>query len=189
MEIGEKIKELRNNRHMTLDELSKRSGVSISLLSMVERNRSAPTVRTLDRIVKAFGTTISNLYRDMENSSVDDTSSGRVTVIHKTDRKKLVLGPERARAHYELLTPDYRQKLQIMYIHYPVGRNEGEFISHEGEECGVILEGRLKAYVGDRTYILEDGGCIYLDSSIPHRWENIGEIEVRAFWINTPATF
>lgn len=189
MEIGEKIKELRVQNGMTLNELSKRSEVSISLLSMIERNRSAPTVRTLNRIVKAFGTTIPNFYWDMENDSVDYTSSERVTVIHKTDRKKLVLGPERAKAHYELLTPDYRRKLQFMYIHYPVGRKEGEFISHEGEECGVILEGRLKAYVGDRTYILEEGDCIYLDSSIPHRWQNIGEIEVRAFWINTPATF
>jgi mannose-6-phosphate isomerase-like protein (cupin superfamily) len=125
----------------------------------------------------------------MENDSVDDTSPERVTVIHKTDRKKLVLGPDRAKAHYELMTPDYRRKLQIMYIHYPVGRNEGEFISHKGVECGIILEGRLKAYVGDQIFILEDGDCIYLDSSMPHRLENIGEIEVRAFWINTPATF
>ena len=105
------------------------------------------------------------------------------------DRRKLVLGPERAKAHYELLTPDYRKKLQIMYIHFPVGKNKGDFLSHEGEECGVVLEGRLKAYVGDRTYVLEQGDCIYLDSSVPHKWENIGEIEVRAFWINTPATF
>jgi len=62
-------------------------------------------------------------------------------------------------------------------------------ISHEGEECGVILEGRLKAYVGDGKYILDEGDCIYPKSSTPHRWENTGEIEVRVFWINTPATF
>jgi len=118
MEVGKKIKELRIQNSMTLDELSKKSDVSISLLSMIERNMSAPTVRTLDRIVKAFGTTISYLYGDMENISLgDDTTSERVTVIHKTDRKKLVLGPERAKAHYEPLTPDYRRKLQIMYIH------------------------------------------------------------------------
>jgi transcriptional regulator with XRE-family HTH domain len=189
MEIGEKIRELRIQNGLTLEELSRRSDVSTSLLSMVERNKSVPTVRTLERIVKAFGTTISSFYQSMENVNADDSSDERVSVIHRKDRKKLVLGAERAKAHYELLTPDYRRKLQIMYIHYPVGRNEGEFIVHEGEECGVILEGRLKAYVGERAYILEEGDCIYLDSSIPHRWENIGEIEVRAFWINTPATF
>lgn len=189
MEIGKKVKELRIQQHLTLEELSARSNVSTSLLSMIERNRSAPTVRTLERIVKALGTTISNFYRDMETVRDNDPSPGKVTVIHKADRKKLLLGPERANAHYELLTPDYRQKLEIMYIHFPVGTNESQAISHEGEECGVIMEGKLKAHVGGQTYILEEGDCIYLDSSIPHWWENIGEIEVRAYWINTPATF
>jgi len=189
MELGDKIKEIRIQNGMTLDELSKQSDVSISLLSVVERNISAPTVRTLERIARALGTTISGLYQDMEKDSVNDPSPQRVAVIHKRDRKRLVLGPERAKAHYELLTPDYRRKLQIMYIHFPVGGNGGDFISHEGEECGVILEGSLKAYIGDQTYILEEGDCIYFDSSIPHRWENIREIEARAFWINTPVTF
>lgn len=189
MELGDKIKELRNQKSMTLDELSKKSEVSTSLLSMVERNISAPTVRTLEKIANAFETTISDLYRDMEGVKVRDQGTDGVSVIHQRDRRKLVLGPERAKAHYELLTPDYRKKLQIMYIHFPVGKNKGDFLSHEGEECGVVLEGRLKAYVGDRTYVLEQGDCIYLDSSVPHKWENTGEIEVRAFWINTPATF
>lgn len=189
MEIGEKIRELRHLKEMTLDELSKKSQVSLSLLSMIERNKSTPTVRTLKRTVDALGTTISDFYIDIEGTKREDIKSTRVTVLSKKDRKKLILGPERAKAFYELLTPDYRRNLEIVYIHFPVGKNKGEFISHKGEECGIILEGRLKAYVGDQIFILEDGDCIYLDSSMPHRLENIGEIEVRAFWINTPATF
>jgi mannose-6-phosphate isomerase-like protein (cupin superfamily) len=174
---------------LTLDELSKKSNVSVSLLSMIERNKSVPTVRTLERTVDALGTTVSNLFMDIEDTKREDIKSTRVTVLKKKKRKKLILGPERGKAFYELLTPDYRQNLEIVYIHFPVGKNKGEFISHEGEECGIILEGRLKAYIGERIFILEDGDCIYFDSSMPHRWENIGEVEVRAFWINTPATF
>ena len=189
MGIGEKIKELRHLKEMTLEELSKKSKVSLSLLSMVERNKSAPTVRTLERTVDALGTTISDLYMDIENTKREGIRSTRVSVLPKKKRKKLILGPDRGKAFYELLTPDYRRNLEIVYIHFPVGKNKGEFISHKGEECGIILEGRLKAYVGDQVFILGDGDCIYLDSSMPHRWENIGEIEVRAFWINTPASF
>ena len=61
MEIGEKIRLLRRQKRMTLDELSKKSEVSKSLLSMVERNISAPTVRTLEKVVRALGTTDSSL--------------------------------------------------------------------------------------------------------------------------------
>jgi mannose-6-phosphate isomerase-like protein (cupin superfamily) len=76
-----------------------------------------------------------------------------------------------------------------MYIHFPVGRKTGKFVSHEGEECGIILEGELKVYIDEQVVLLEEGDSIYFDSTIPHRLENMGEIEVRAFWINTPPTF
>lgn len=192
MELGQKIKELRSGKGMTLEELSQLSGVSQSLLSMIERNLSAPTVRTLERILKALETTISQVYMEMEaEASDDDVLRKKAVVIKKSERKQLVLGPERAQAHYELLTPDYQRRLQFMYIHFPVqGTGKAsQLVSHEGEECGLILEGRLKAVVGDEIIILEEGDCIYFDSAIPHLMENIGNIEVRAFWVNTPPTF
>ncbi len=191
MELGQKIRELRSTNGMTLEGLSNLSGVSLSLLSMIERNRSAPTVRTLERVVRALGTSISQVYREMESDAAGDPARNRVSVIKKQERKRLALGAERAEAQYELLTPDYQRSLQFMYIHFPVPSDGkgGEFVSHEGEECGLILEGTLKAVIGEEEWILEEGDCIYFDSSIPHLMENVGNIEVRAFWVNTPATF
>ncbi len=189
MEIGEKIRALRHKQGITLNALSMKSGVSKSLLSMVERSISTPTVRTLDKIAAALGITIANLYSEIENDRIDKDLTGRVTVVHRKEKKRLILGSERAQAHYELLTPDYRRKLQIIYIHFPVGKKRGKFIRHEGEECGTILEGRLKALIDDQEFVLEEGDSIYFDSSLPHCWENIGDIEVRAFWVNTPPTF
>ena len=125
----------------------------------------------------------------MENSKKEADKPGKMAIVHKKERKKLVLGPERGKAHYELLSPDYQRKLQVMYIHFPVGKKTGKFISHEGEECGIILEGELKVYIDEQVVILEEGDSIYFDSTTPHRLENIGKTEVRAFWINTPPTF
>jgi transcriptional regulator with XRE-family HTH domain len=189
MEVGERIKSLRRVQGMTLDELSKKSDVSRSLLSMVERNISAPTVRTLEKIVVALGTTISDVYHQMESEEAGEVQPPRISVLKKNERKTLVLGPERGKAHYQLLTPDYRRKLEIMYIHFPVGKKTGRFITHEGEECGIILEGRLIAHIGDEEFLLEEGDTICFDSSTPHYWENAGEIEVRLYLINTPASF
>ena len=189
MDLGEKTRLLRRQKGMTLDELSKKSEVSKSLLSMIERNISVPTVRTLEKVVKALGTTISSLYLEMENFKKKDADTKRVTVVRKEKRKKVFLGPERRKAHCELLTPDYQRRLQIIYVHIPVGKKRGKSINHEGEECGIILEGTLKAYIGEKVMILEEGDTIYFDSSIPHCWENVGDIEVRAYWINTPPTF
>jgi transcriptional regulator with XRE-family HTH domain len=189
MELGERIRERRREQSVTLDELSRRSGVSKSLLSQVERSISVPTVRTLERILSALDTTVSALYLELENSSRAYPSGQKVAVVRKSQRKRVLLGPERGRARYELLTPDYQRKIEFVYIHLPVGGKYGKFISHEGEECGILLEGRLKVHLEDRVIILEEGDSIYYDSAIPHRLENIGEVEVRAFWANTPPTF
>ena len=191
MELGQKIKELRAEKGMTLDDLSHLSGVSQSLLSMIERNRSAPTVRTLERIVKALGTTISKVFMEMESDESGEDDRKAFAVIKKKERKLLVLGAERAKARYELLTPDYQRRLQFMYIHFPVQAegNGSQFVSHEGEECGLILEGRLKLVIDEEEIVLEEGDCVYFDSSIPHYMENAGDIEARAFWVNTPPTF
>jgi len=189
MELGAKIRALRRYNGLGLDEFSRRSGVSKSLISMVERNISVPTVRTLEKIVKALGTNISSLYHEMEKVGEQGEAPGKYNVVRKDERKTLLMGRERNGARYDLLTPDYKRKLQLVYIHFPVGKKVGRSITHEGEECGVVLEGKLKVQLGDREIILQEGDSISFDSTVPHRLENIGEIEVRAFWANTPPTF
>lgn len=75
---------------MTLDELSRKSEVSKSLLSVAERNFSAPTVRTLEKVVRALGTlgtTVSSLYSGMENSKKEAVNPGKLAIIHKKERK------------------------------------------------------------------------------------------------------
>lgn len=189
VELGKKIASLRREKGMTLKTLSEKSEVSVSLLSMIERDMSVPTVRTLEKIALGLDKTVSSLFLEMENSERDRVPPEKVHVMHKRSRKKLEIGPERGNAHYELLTPDYQRELQFVYIHFPVRAKPGQFITHEGEECGLILEGTLKAIIGEQEFILEEGDSIYFDSSIPHLMENVGQIEVRAYWINTPPTF
>jgi transcriptional regulator with XRE-family HTH domain len=192
MELGEKIRTLRRYRGMGLDEFSRRSGVSKSLISLIERNISVPTVRSLEKIVKALGISISSLYLEMENTGenaeIRETRS-KFLIVRRGERKKLLMGRERGGAHYELLTPDYQRNLQLVYMHFPAGKKSGSYITHEGEECGVVLEGTLRVQLGEREIILQEGDSISFDSTVPHRLENIGDVEVRAFWANTPPTF
>jgi len=192
MEIGEKVKALRVTSRITLNELSEKSGVSKSLLSQIERNISVPTVTTLQKIANAFRIPISSMFS--ENNDVtqpaaahrSDMSSGGLTVVRKGGRKKLIMPWG---AWQEMLCPDLRHKIEFIYLHYPVGTKVEEFYTHDGEECGIVLEGRFRAVIGDQEIILEAGDSIYYDSSIPHRWENSGETEATAIWAITPPSF
>jgi transcriptional regulator with XRE-family HTH domain len=192
MQIGEKVKDLRLVHRITIKELSQKSGVSKSLLSQIERNISVPTVTTLQKIASAFGMPISHMFPE-NNGAVhegapkeSDTKVKGLRVVRRGHRKKIVMPWG---GLYEMLCPDLRHKIEFIYLHYPVGAKAQEFYSHEGEECGVVLEGEFKGVIGDETVVLGPGDSIYYDSSIPHRWQNVGETEVQAIWAITPPSF
>ena len=210
MEIGEKIRAMRLQNRMTLADFSEKSGVSKSLLSMIERGRSVPTITTFQKMAIALGITASSLFSDNGTSSStsntdpkpssmpqadrftqlvshgNNSESRGFTIVRKGQRKKIVMPWG---ASYEMLCPDLQHKIEFIYLHYPVGTRVEEFYGHSGEECGVVLEGRFKGVIGGQEVILEPGDSIYYDSSIPHHWENAGEVEVKAIWAITPPSF
>ena len=61
--------------------------------------------------------------------------------------------------------------------------------SHEGEECGSIIQGTMKIIIGDRAYTLKTVDSIYFKSTVPHKWENVGEEEILGFWAVSPPSF
>lgn len=210
MQIGDKLKAFRLQNHMTLVKLSEKSGVSKSLLSKIERDRSVPTITTFQKIAIALGVDPSCLFGNYEagdlaassdrsaqymvsknlpsdpGSMKNGNGSKAISVVRSDQRKKLIMPWG---AHYEMLCPDMQRKIEFIYLHYPVGTQARECYSHEGEECGVVLQGRFKAIIGDQEFILEPGDSIYYESSIPHRWENAGDVEVKAIWVITPPSF
>jgi transcriptional regulator with XRE-family HTH domain len=210
MQVGDRLKAIRLHSGMTLAELSRDAGVSKSMLSRIERNDSAPTTTTLHKIASALGVDLASLFTDLDagdataspdrsappviardrSLDADATRNGNgapaVSVVREPQRKRLIMPWGAA---YEMLCPDMQHAIEFIQIAYPVGGGSDDFYSHDGEECGVVLEGRFKGIVGDQEFILEVGDSVYYSSSIPHRWENAGEVEAKAIWAVTPPSF
>ncbi len=75
----------------------------------------------------------------------------------------------------------------MMWVVMPPGTDSGdEPFTHEGEECGVILQGQLEARVGDEKFILGPGDSIYHNSLIPHSSKNVGDSDVIMVVSKTP---
>ena len=97
MELGDKLRDTRLHKKMTLAELSSRSGVSKSLLSQIERNITVPTIKTIQKIAKALGITMTALFAELEKTEIskpardnlDKAGSGAIKVVSKDTRKKL----------------------------------------------------------------------------------------------------
>lgn len=181
VQIGDKVKSLRKSLGMSIVELSAKSGLSTGMISQIERELACPSVDSLWRIAQSLNVSIGYFFN--ENSLINKNP-----VVRKSERKALKMSP--SNHLYELLCPDLNQKIEFMHITLEPGNsNVDKLITHEGEECGIVIKGTLLVKYNEEEYVLNEGDSIYLDSTLPHRYVNIGEDTCISVWAMTPPTF
>jgi len=178
--LGERLRSARRARGMTLRALAERAGVTESFLSQVERDVSSPSIASLQRICRALGLSIAQLF--------DGTPRGG-RVVRRGERRRVTypgLG-----AVDEFLTSDVRGRLQVILSTIEPGGGTGaEPYAHESdEECVVVLEGTLDLWVGDERFVLREGDAITYPSRVPHRNTNRGDHPARVLFCLTPPSF
>lgn len=183
--IAQRLRELRQEHRLTMRGLAELAGVSASLISDVERGRVEPSISVLKRLAGALDTTLIYFF--------SETGPSQDRVVRKEDRRALApafagsMGPG---IHFELASPDSTETIEAIYGRYDVGASMGdEPVTHEGEEWGMVLAGRLKVWVGDDIYFLDPGDSISFQSTIPHRLANAADEVTEYIWIDTPKTF
>jgi len=180
LEMGQRIREVRQKKGMTLREAAEAAGVSESFLSQVERGLANPSVASLRRIADAMHERVASFF-------VGDAPQGML--VRVKDRRRLV-HPMGMLEDY-LLTPPTARKLQIIYCVAGPGDGSGhERYTHVAdEECVIVLSGRLDVGLGDETYTLESGDALLLDPKDPHSFHNPGPEPATMLWVQTPPLF
>lgn len=192
--IGARVGELRKQHHYSIRSLAARAGVSASLISDVERGKVEPSISTLKRVASALGTTLTYFFSDpSESNSRVVRASERVTVSPEMDREpkgEARSAIEASGIRFELASPEQAENIEAIYGRYEVGASMGdEPVTHEGEEWGMVLRGRLKVWVGEEIHFLDPGDSIWFPSTIPHRMENVAKEPTEYIWIDTPKSF
>lgn len=177
--LGEKIREKRQEKGMSLQEVSKKIGKTSSFLSQVERNLVEPSITSLREIAGVLEVPI--FYFLIDSPEYDP--------VVRRDKRKALRFPE-YELTFELLSPDLNRKMEILEGRIPPGSCTcPEPLAHNGEECTLVLQGTMKIQVGDREYLLEEGDSIYYYASIPHRIVNVGSEELVFVSSITPPHF
>jgi transcriptional regulator with XRE-family HTH domain len=191
--IGRRLAELRKEHRYSIRALARRAAVSASLISDVERGRVEPSISTLKRLADALGTTLTYFFSDPSQSN------GRV--VRASERRLLPgrpgasigdrrSGMQASGIRFELASPTEAETIEAIFGRYEVGASMGdEPVTHEGEEWGMVLTGRLKVWVGDEIHFLDPGDSIWFPSTIPHRMENVAGVPTEYIWIDTPKSF
>ena len=168
--------------------------ISPSFLSQIERDQASPSISTLHNIANALGVPLAYFFADSGDTAdgkgeVQSQSKQEGVKVVRADQRKILIYPGSG-IQNELLSPDLNWAIQMMWVVYPPGAETGpEPLVHLGEECGLILKGRVKIWVGEEEYELGPGDWIYQDSSIPHRSKNIGDDELIVLVAITPPSF
>ena len=176
---------------MSLAQVAKQAGVSTSFVSQVERGVANPTLSTLKSLTEALGSSVGALLEDGDWSDVDGskrTEDSGIAVLRAGQRRRIVY-PGSAIAN-ELLSPSLQRKMEIIWVEAPLlAPDGGHPHMHEGEECGVVISGKMSFHVGGTDCVLGPQDSIYFSSHLPHQWESVGDEPLVAIWIITPPTF
>ncbi|MBX6395325.1 MAG: helix-turn-helix transcriptional regulator [Alicyclobacillaceae bacterium] len=175
-----KLRRVRQEKGLTIQELAEKCDVSPSLISQVERGKVVPTLTTFWRMCQVLEIPMHYFFEETNEESM---------VVRK-DRRKVIQFPG-SHVQYHLLSPSLRGQIEFLLVEILPGKAhdpEG-MVTHRGEECGYVLEGELIVRLGTQEIHLYEGDSICFPSSTPHRFVNPGRVVSRSIWAMTPPTF
>ncbi|MDQ3862139.1 MAG: XRE family transcriptional regulator [Actinomycetota bacterium] len=167
--LGGRVRELRRERGLTLEELAERSGVSRAMISKLERGEKNPTLVVAAKLAEGLGVTLSRL------AGLEE----REVVVVPRERRLVMRDPQTG-FERQLLSPDIGGRgVEFIRDEIPEGSTSGEFPARpRGVEGHIVVErGSLRAVLGGEEYLLEEGDALYFEASLPHRFDNAGEGE------------
>ncbi len=177
MDIGHKIKQLRIQKGLTLEELASRCELTKGFLSQMERNLTSPSIATLNDILEALGTSLSEFFREAKEEKV---------VFQSKD----FFVDERDGYTVNWIVPNsQKNEMEPILIEILPDQKTFEVSPSDGEEFGYVLDGRVTLINGDKEYIVKKGETFYLDGKNFHYLRNDRKTIAKILWISTPPLF
>lgn len=178
--VGTNLRKLRKQKGLSLEMLAQASGVSMGMISQVERGIANPSMRLLTSLRRALNISMQELFGEARGETAE-TGDEPSFVRRRAQRPVIDLGM----LHKELLTPpDRHQHLQIMILRLaPGGTSGGHALSYPAEKGGLVLSGTVILSVDDEACELETGDSFVFDSNRPHSLRNTGDAPTEILWI------
>lgn len=177
---GTKLQILRRRRGLSQRKLAHKSGVSNATISLVEHGRTDPSMGMMRRILDSLDVSFAEFF-------AEDSHVGEKHFYTHDELSQISSGP----ISYLQVGNDLSEgDLQILYERYEPGADTGQSrISHEAEEGGIVVEGRLELTIGDKIQVLSTGDAYLFNSRIPHRFRNTGNKACIVVSACTPPSF
>ncbi|MCF8475033.1 MAG: cupin domain-containing protein [Emcibacter sp.] len=180
LNIGKRLKVIRTERNLSQRELAKRTGVANASISQIESNHINPTVGALKRILDGIPISLSEFF--------DEGDRTKEQIFFAAE--ELIEIGDKGVSFRQVGATLKNNAIQLLHEKYQPGASTGKTaLTHMGEECGLVLKGRLMIEVGDQKKILGPGDAYYFESHKPHKFKNIGHDVCELVSACTPPSF
>jgi quercetin dioxygenase-like cupin family protein len=179
--VGEKLRAMRLRKKIGLVQLGKHTGLSLALLSKIERSLMFPTLPTLLRIAMVFGVGLDFFFSDQRKRHA-------LGVVRRKERVRFTAQEKGLIFNFECLDfAAVERKLNAYYAEFgtaPAGKAASH--QHNGAEFVYVLDGTLGLTVGTQDNTLRAGDSIYFDASVAHSYRRIGKPVCTALVVTVP---
>ncbi len=180
MDIGLRLRQLRQQRALTQEELADRCELSKGFISQVERNLASPSIATLIDMLECLGVTPAAFFSDRD---------GEKTVFSPQDMF-VKEDPETLRGSVTWLVPDAQKNaMEPILLELGEGGESWPVPPGEGEEFGYVLSGSVFLLHGEKKTRVRAGSSFCLHPRETHLLRNAGRTKARIIWISTPPSF
>jgi len=167
--VGARVKQLRQERGLSMVQLARDVGITTGMISQIERDLTDPSLTTLRKIAQVLDVPVFYFFLSQESSPE----------VRSSDKRFRLESQESGVCH-EFISDPNEATLEFTMIEAKPGHSSGpKQDSHPGTECALVLAGRMVLEIEDRYFELKANDSITFDSLKPHRWVNQGKTPLR----------
>ena len=177
MEIGQRIKQLRTQNKLTLEELASRCELSKGFISQVERDLTSPSIATLSDIVEALGINLAQFFKEEREEKLVFTQEDFFI-----DEK------EECTIHW--IVPNVQKNdMEPILLDLKPGQKSDIISPHNGEEFGYVLNGKVSLVINNKKYVVKKGQTFYIKGLHDHYILNDTKSDAKVLWVCNPPIF
>jgi transcriptional regulator with XRE-family HTH domain len=191
IDVGKRLRAVRLAQGLSQRQLAARAGVTNSLISLIEQNRTSPSIASLKLILDAIPMTFSEFF-SIENADHGKFVYRESELLEVNPATLISTGPNDIREAIKFRQVGFagNHTIQMLHERYEPGADTGpELYSHEAEEAGIVISGEIELTVGDVTETLKAGDAYLFDSRLPHRFRNASQEPCIIVSACTPPSF
>ena len=172
IQISNKIKEIRKQKNITVQELANKADVSKGLISQIENNRTVPSLPVLMNIVQSLNLDLNDFFKD-----INPRKNAQPKVIFKSPKDYQAFEKEYAKGflYHRVLTRNIQgTPVDFVLLELKKGSRRNRMIQTESVEYNYMIKGKVEYHIEDKEYIVSEGESVFFDSRLPHRIANVG---------------